>query len=192
MFSSDSPSIFAFRNHDSKRYITFFANTGLFLTAYGFLQGIGKDPISWVITYNPFITTLGNPNFTSAILGLTGIAVLYLALASDRNFQKAIYVIGLILTQYILYRSGSVQGLFGFAIGATIVITVKLWLVKRGFGLASATFAVIAATALPAKSTENPFVELAGQFNDSKFVGELVPIPTFCEASTVTAAVPPV
>jgi O-antigen ligase len=140
-----SASILVFRTHYSKRYITFFANTGLFLSAYGFLQGIGKDPIGWVITYNPFITTLGNPNFTSALLGLTSIAILYLALASDKNFQKTIYGIGLILTQYILYRSGSIQGLFGFAIGATIVITVKLWLVKRGFGLASATFAVIAA-----------------------------------------------
>jgi O-antigen ligase len=140
-----SASIFVFRTHNSKRYITFFSNTGLFLTAYGFLQGVGKDPISWVITYNPFITTLGNPNFTSAILGISGIAILYLALESDKNFPKAIYAIGLILTQYILYRSGSIQGLFGFAIGATIVITVKLWLVKRGYGLASAALTVVMA-----------------------------------------------
>jgi hypothetical protein len=35
-----------------------------------FFKGLGADPVGWNIDYNPFITTLGNPNFTSGFLGL--------------------------------------------------------------------------------------------------------------------------
>jgi O-antigen ligase len=138
-------SIFVFNVGKSKRFFIFFANTGLTLTAYGFLQGLGKDPIGWVITYNPFITTLGNPNFTSAFLGISGIAILYLSLASDKKHYRALYSIGLICNLYILYRSGSIQGLFGFAIGATLIVIVKLWILGRKYGLAAGIFAILAA-----------------------------------------------
>jgi hypothetical protein len=57
-----------FNLKSSERFMKFFASSGLILTAYGFLQGSGKDPVVWVINYNPYITTLGNPNFTSGFL----------------------------------------------------------------------------------------------------------------------------
>jgi hypothetical protein len=64
-------SIFAFNLRSVTRYFSFFSVTGFFLAAYGILQGIGKDPVSWVIQYNPFVTSLGKPNFTSALLGIS-------------------------------------------------------------------------------------------------------------------------
>jgi len=116
------------------RYFTFFGIAGLLLTFYGILQGLGADPVGWKIDYNPFITTLGNPNFTSGFLGLSGIAILYLALdAKDRKYQ-VIFTVGLLADLYILWRSGSIQGVFGFLIGATVVILVKLWLINKRFG----------------------------------------------------------
>jgi O-antigen ligase len=126
------------------RYFTFFGIAGLVLTFYGILQGLGADPVGWRIDYNPFITTLGNPNFTSGFLGLSGIAILYLALdAKDRKFQ-VIYAVGLILDLYILWRSGSIQGVFGFLIGATAIILVKLWLINKRYGLLGLAAAAIA------------------------------------------------
>jgi O-antigen ligase len=126
------------------RYFTFFGIAGLLLTFYGILQGLGADPVGWKIDYNPFITTLGNPNFTSGFLGLSGIAILYLALnAKDRKFQ-IIYAVGLLADLYILWRSGSIQGVFGFLIGATVVILVKLWLINKRFGQAGLAAAVLA------------------------------------------------
>jgi len=116
------------------RYFTFFGIAGLLLTFYGILQGIGADPVGWKIVYNPFITTLGNPNFTSGFLGLSSIAILYLALdAKDRKFQVG-YAVGLLASLYILWRSGSIQGVFGFLIGATVIILVKLWLINKRYG----------------------------------------------------------
>jgi O-antigen ligase len=135
-----------FNFNSSDRYLKFYAATGLILTAYGFLQSAGKDPIGWKIDYNPFITTLGNPNFTSAFLGISAIVFLLLALeASNRNIQLA-FIAGLFIDLYILYRSGSIQGFFGFLIGAAIVIIVKIWLVNKKYGYMGLIFAAIGAT----------------------------------------------
>jgi hypothetical protein len=118
----------------SGKYLKFYAATALILTFYGFMQGAGKDPVGWVIDYNPFITTLGNPNFTSGFLGIAAIAIYLLAIeAKDRKVQVA-WLIGLLADLYILRKSGSIQGLFGFLIGAAIITIVKLWLVKKRYG----------------------------------------------------------
>jgi O-antigen ligase len=107
---------------------------------------MGADPVGWKIDYNPFITTLGNPNFTSGFLGLSGIAILYLVLdAKDRKYQ-VIYAIGLIADLYVLWRSGSIQGVFGFLIGATVIILVKLWLTNKRYGQASLLLAALLGT----------------------------------------------
>ena len=91
------------------RYFTFFGIAGLLLSFYGVLQGLGADPVGWRIDYNPFITTLGNPNFTSGFLGLSGIAILYLALdAKDRKFQ-VIYAVGLLAFAIAYATLGSTQ-----------------------------------------------------------------------------------
>ena len=139
-------SVVTFSGQSSIRFFKFFSITGLLLTGYGFLQAVGKDPVGWKLDYNPFITTLGNPNFTSAFLGLAGIAILLLALeAKDRKIQ-VLYVIGLLADLCILRKSGSIQGLFGFLIGATIIALIKLWLVNRKLGQISLILAAIGAT----------------------------------------------
>ena len=127
-------AILSFNIQSVDRYFKFFAATGLLLTFYGFLQAIGKDPVDWVILYNPFITTLGNPNFTSAFLGLSGIAILYLLLTAEKRSHQSFYLIGLIFNLYILQRSGSIQGVFGFLIGATLILVVKAWIMNKRYG----------------------------------------------------------
>ncbi len=133
-----------FNLKSSERFMMFFASTGLVLTAYGFLQGTGNDPVGWVIDYNPYITTLGNPNFTSGFLGLSGIAILYLVIDTKERKYQVIYGIGLLADLYILWRSGSIQGVFGFLIGATVIILVKLWLINKRYGQIGLVGAVLA------------------------------------------------
>jgi O-antigen ligase len=135
-----------FNLKSAKRYFTFFGIAGLLLTFYGILQGLGADPVGWKIDYNPYITTLGNPNFTSGFLGLSGIAILYLVLdAKDRKYQVA-YALSLLANLYILWRSGSIQGVFGFLIGATVIILVKLLLINKRYGQIGLVAAVLAGT----------------------------------------------
>ena len=144
IFMAAGSLVFSFKS--ANRYFTFFGIAGLLLSFYGLLQGMGADPVGWKIDYNPFITTLGNPNFTSGFLGLSGIAILYQALiAKDRKYQIG-YAIGLLANLYILWRSGSIQGVFGFAIGATILLLVKLWVTNKRYGQIGLAVAGIAGT----------------------------------------------
>lgn len=133
-----------FNLKSSVRYFRYFAATGLLITFYGFLQTAKLDPINWVITYNPLITTLGNPNFTSGLLGLSGISILYLALISKNPKLQAAYSVGLIANLFVLWRSDSIQGVFGFAIGAAVVILVRLWQTNKRFGQIGLALLVIA------------------------------------------------
>jgi O-antigen ligase len=127
--------VFDFKS--SGKYLKFYVATALILTFYGFMQGAGKDPVGWVIDYNPFITTLGNPNFTSGFLGIAAIGIYLLAIeAKDRKVQVA-WLIALLADLYILRKSLSIQGLFGFLIGAAIITIVRLWLVKKRLGQAA-------------------------------------------------------
>jgi O-antigen ligase len=128
------------------RYFTFLGIAGLVISFYGILQGLGMDPVGWKIDYNPFITTLGNPNFTSGFLGLAGIAILYLVLDAKERKYQVIYAVGLLADLYVLWRSGSIQGVFGFAIGATVIILVKLWLINKRYGQIGLAAAAIAGT----------------------------------------------
>jgi O-antigen ligase len=123
-----------FNLESASRYFIFFGFAGLLLTCYGILQGLGADPVGWKIDYNPYITTLGNPNFTSGFLGLSSIAILYLVLSAKNRNHRFGYGIGLLASFYILWRSGSIQGVFGFLIGATVIILVKLWLINKRYG----------------------------------------------------------
>jgi O-antigen ligase len=134
--------VFSFKSVN--RYFIFFGVTGLLVAFYGVLQGAGADPVGWKNDYNPFITTLGNPNFTSGFLGLSSIAILYLGLdAKDRKHQVG-YAVGLLSSLYVLWRSDSIQGVFGFLIGSTVIILVKLWLINKRFGQIGFAAAVIA------------------------------------------------
>jgi O-antigen ligase len=135
-----------FNSTSSVRYLKFYGLTGLVLTAYGFLQATGNDPVGWKIDYNPFLTTLGNPNFTSGFLGISAVVLLLLALeANDRKIQIAC-VACLLADLYILKRSGSIQGLFGFLIGAAIIILVKLWLINKKYGKIGIVITLLAGT----------------------------------------------
>ena len=139
-------SVLVFNLKSAHRYFEFYGITGIVLAFYGILQGLGADPVGWKIDYNPFITTLGNPNFTSGLLGLSSIAILYLILdAKNRTFQ-ALYAVGLITNLYILWRSGSIQGVFGFAIGTAVIVLVKLWLINKRYGQIGLVLAFISGT----------------------------------------------
>jgi O-antigen ligase len=141
-----SGSILAFTLKSVNRYFNVFSVTGIILAGYGTLQSIGKDPVSWVIQYNPLVTTLGNPNFTSAFLGLSGISILLSVLNSKNKNLKATLLLGLLLDVYVLIKTGSIQGIFGLIIGATLILLTKIWITNKRYGQIG-TLAVLIASA---------------------------------------------
>ncbi len=135
-----------FNLRSSKRFFSFLAATGFILSLYGLLQGAGKDPVNWVVEYNPYITTLGNPNFTSGFLGLAAVAIVFLTTDAKNVKLRIFYAVGLLIVLYILFRSGSIQGLFGFAIGASLIAIVKLWIINKRYGQIGLVIACLAGT----------------------------------------------
>jgi O-antigen ligase len=136
-------SAIAFNLKSSGRFFISFASTGIIVAVYGTLQGMGLDPVSWVIQYNPIVTTLGNPNFTSGFLGLSGIALLMSILISKNNNLKALYVAGLILDIFVLFKSGSIQGVMGLAIGASVIVVTKFWITNVRHGKIAAITVIL-------------------------------------------------
>jgi O-antigen ligase len=128
--------VMVFRSDSISRYIRSYAITGVALSLYGVLQGLKLDPVNWQIVYNPFITTLGNPNFTSSFTGTAGVAIVATLFIKSSNRSRILLFIGLCVDLIILYKSGSIQGVIGFAIGVTIIIVTRIWLFRRSYGQA--------------------------------------------------------
>jgi len=127
----------AFKPKDSLRSLKWVSLLGLFLSIYGILQYLGQDPVQWNNQYNPIITTLGNPNFTSGIIGISSIASLYFVFESSKTYERVVAAIALVLGLFVVVKSDSVQGIFAFACGAAILTLVKAWAIKRVFGIAA-------------------------------------------------------
>jgi hypothetical protein len=83
------------------------------------------------------ITTLGNPNFTSGILGLTSIAISLLILEGKNSLTRVIYAVALFLDLFILVKSKSVQGFFALLIGVGLLVLTKIWTTNKKYGLIS-------------------------------------------------------
>jgi len=92
--------------------------TSCLVLSYGLIQIAGHDFIDWVNPYNSAITTLGNPNFTSAFLALTVISSLALIFTPDVSASMKFLGFFLsILSIYVILNSESRQGLYAILVG---------------------------------------------------------------------------
>ena len=103
--------------------------SGMASIAYGLLQFLGADPIGWTNPFSPLIGFQGNPNFQSSFLGLYSILLLHSLLNSNETkFKRLSSVILLIFAIFLIVKSDSIQGLFVFATGGSILFA---YLVKN-------------------------------------------------------------
>jgi hypothetical protein len=108
--------------------------TGLVLSAYGIMQITGRDFISWNNPYNSMISTVGNPNFASAILAILSLLALFsLFLRQISIYYKlmAIFVIFMSLTAII--KSQSRQGLMVLLFSILFYVAVFIYLSRPKF-----------------------------------------------------------
>jgi hypothetical protein len=115
---------------------------GALLTLYGLLQTTGHDPFNWNNLYNAIFGTLGNPDFFSGLVGVLAIATVWLLLVDTELWLRVAGAVLLLLELFIVRRSGSFQGLLVFAVGAAILLLVKLWQLHKRLGLISAVVAL--------------------------------------------------
>jgi O-antigen ligase len=110
-----------------QKVIKAFAFAGIFNVAYCLLSIAGIELIPWNNIYKTILGTFGNPNFIGAFLGI--FAVLTLAFIFDKNQSRKIQLSGFILlsvTFFEILESNAIQGIVVFALGASIVIWMKI------------------------------------------------------------------
>lgn len=105
---------------------------GFLTSIYGFIQFFGFDPLLTVNLYNPIKGFFGNPNFQSAFLGITSIAVAAFILSSSVNFKIRVLLLLLLLQfQFIIYSTDSIQGFLVSFFGLYVLLIFKFLSVFR-------------------------------------------------------------
>jgi hypothetical protein len=100
--------------------------TGMVNAVYGLAQWADLDPVDWSNPYNPIVGTLGNPNFTSAHLGIAGLASLAMLLGRGTSLVvRVVLFVSIGLSLFVISQSDSSQGLLVIALGATVVLYFK-------------------------------------------------------------------
>ena len=96
---------------------------------YGVIQLVGADPINWVNQYSPVIGFLGNPNFQSSFVGLSGVLAISMLMSQGLKLAARLgYLVYVVLALYVINETNSQQGFLVFAGGAAIVGLI--WIAK--------------------------------------------------------------
>jgi O-antigen ligase len=124
-----------FRINSATKVLAGLAVVGGVEAVYGFAQHFGGEPMNWNNPYNTVVGTLGNPDFMSAVLGITGVAFLWFAVDHERRLWIRIgSAAALAVSLSVIVFSQARQGLLAFVCGA--VLLVIAWLSQRSRNLA--------------------------------------------------------
>jgi O-antigen ligase len=112
--------------------------------AYGVVQAMGGDPISWVNPYSPVFGFLGNPNFQSSLLGVLGAVAFAQLLVKGLKIQfKVLIGVYLLVTLYVIKETHSQQGFLVLALGIGVVVGLYLVQLNRGLGVGYGLLSVL-------------------------------------------------
>jgi O-antigen ligase len=102
-----------------------FERVSYFISGYALLQAGDLDPIEW--SQKAIVATLGNINFMSSFLGLASISFFSrLLMEKISATAKMHFVLLALLNLYLIWLSGSIQGLGIFASGASMVVAMYI------------------------------------------------------------------
>ena len=98
---------------------------------YSILQSFGLDIIKWETRTNAVFGTLGNPNFQAAAAAMVLVPCI---LVIKRDLKTLLIGLSLVfLNLYAIYRTVSVQGFIGSAIGISFLILFFLFYKNKHF-----------------------------------------------------------
>jgi O-antigen ligase len=104
-----------------------FIGLGFLLALYGVLQINGVDFVAWENPAQQVILTLGNSDFSSALLALTFIATFSSLLDSRKQgWKRIIFTLFMICEFYVIAHSKALQGVITLITGCSIVIGLNL------------------------------------------------------------------
>ena len=102
---------------------------GVILSLYGVIQILGRDFVEWNNPYNSMISTLGNPNFASALLAMLSIIAFgSLFIRSVQVGYKILTFAFLVMALFSIVKSQSRQGLITLLFAALFSSTIYIYL----------------------------------------------------------------
>ena len=136
--------------------------TGLVLSLYGVLQITGRDFIKWNNPYNSMISTLGNPNFASALLAILAAMSFYaLFLVQISPLYKFLGVVNIFFSILAITKSDSRQGLITLLFSILVYFSIFLFIKHRKIGIFFSIISLLVSLSLVlAMLQKGPFVSL--------------------------------
>ena len=105
------------------------------MTAYGLLQHFHQDFVKWNNPYNPILTTLGNPDFSSAVLGIFVVSAFGLFMNFEVSRMNRFVSTGIgILMLVVIKFSAVTQGFLAAAVGCGFIFLVWVYQKSKMWG----------------------------------------------------------
>lgn len=131
--------LFASRSIDFKRATKIFQVsifTALIMSGYGLIQISGNDFFAWNNQYNSMISTVGNPNFASALLAVFFLLCCSALLLVQINLTFKIFaLLSMIMSLIAIILSDSRQGLVTIVIGILFYFSFYFYYKKPKIGI---------------------------------------------------------
>jgi O-antigen ligase len=106
------------------------------MSLYGVMQISGNDFRKWNNPYNSMISTLGNPNFASAMLAILFLLSFFaLFLKEISRLFKLVSLIALFFSLYAIIKSQSLQGLITIAVALLAYTSIYVYIQNKRIGL---------------------------------------------------------
>jgi O-antigen ligase len=117
---------------------------GVTSLAYGVIQAVGADPITWVNPFSPVFGFLGNPNFQSSLLGILGAMVFAQLFVKGLKLQfKGLIGAYLLVTLYVIKETASQQGFLVLVLGIGVVVGLYVIQMSKKLGMVYGLLSVI-------------------------------------------------
>ena len=95
---------------------------------YGLIQASGGDPVKWSNPYSPVIGFLGNPNFSSSMIGLSCVAATAIILQFKVSKLAIAALFGYeLLALFVILKTQSIQGFVVFGLTTGILVLIALY-----------------------------------------------------------------
>jgi len=104
---------------------------------YSLLEKLGKNPWKTSKVYEGTSSLFGNPNFSGAFLSLATILSVWMLTNKSSSKDKWLAGVTLPLAIYGVYTSKALQGVISIIIGITLLILIKLFQMRKQFGISA-------------------------------------------------------
>jgi len=137
-------SFLNFRSNSMKPFYKVIGSLCLLFSIYGAFQHVNLDFVHWDAPYNKITLTLGNSDFSAALLGIF-VAIQFALLFTKVSRQlKLLICASISFTTLVIYWTNARQGLMAVALGIGIVLTIVVWQKNHRAAIALITVELIA------------------------------------------------